>query len=104
MEHTSDLADAEVGFSLMVCYNPCPLPPFRLRQVEAQFAVAKLSSQQTCFPYLAAALPHEITLELFNILSTPSSEAPHNRLKTAIIKLFAPKIYGFACHYSTAVF
>lgn len=61
-------------------------PEIWFLQVEARFSVSNVTSQTTHFSHLVAALPNEVALEVYDLLSNPPTTAPYDALKAAIIE------------------
>ena len=55
-------------------------------QVEAYFRFRKITSQATMFAYVATQLPSDIASEVIDILDPMPTEAPYDKLKTALLK------------------
>ena len=69
------------------------LPPFWpadsqlwLTQVEAQFAIRNIVSQQTKFYHIVGSLSPEVATEVRDIILRPDAEAPYDKLKEALLK------------------
>ncbi|XP_037515443.1 uncharacterized protein LOC119391865 [Rhipicephalus sanguineus] len=61
-------------------------PDIWFAQVEARFQVSNVTSQQAKYGHLHGALPHNLALELCDILSAPLSQTPYDTLKKAILE------------------
>ncbi|XP_065208504.1 uncharacterized protein LOC135837221 [Planococcus citri] len=61
-----------------------------VKQVETQFKLAKVISEEDKFDHLVASLPHKITSHVFDIINNPPSVSPYTTLKDKIIKEFEP--------------
>ena len=69
------------------------LPPFWpadsqlwLMQVEAQFAIRNIVSQQTKFYHIVGSLSPEVATEVRDIILHPDADAPYDKLKEALLK------------------
>ena len=61
-------------------------PPVRFAQVEAQFITCNITSQSTKFAYVISSLQPEIAQEIRDLLISPPTNEPYNKLKSELIK------------------
>ncbi|XP_063826514.1 uncharacterized protein LOC135075999 [Ostrinia nubilalis] len=73
------------------------IPPFWLEepalwfaQLEAQFAVSGISSDQTKFHYLVSQLDRQFAIEVRDIITDPPAENKYGKLKQELIKRLSP--------------
>lgn len=73
------------------------LPPFWpqnpqvwFHQVEAQFCLARITSETTRYYHVASSLPPDVAGELSDVLSAPMGATPYQHLKTKVLERFMP--------------
>ena len=55
-------------------------------QAEAQFLLCSITTQKTMFEYIVAGLSPEVVVEVRNLLISPPTEDPYQKLKDALIQ------------------
>ena len=61
-------------------------PSVWFAQVEAQFITRNITSQSTKFAYVISSLQPEIAQEIRDLLISPPTDEPYNKLKSELIK------------------
>ena len=61
-------------------------PSVWFAQVEAQFITRNITSQSTMFAYVISSLQPEIAQEIRDLLISPPTDEPYNKLKSELIK------------------
>uniref|UniRef100_A0A5S6Q4E0 RNA-directed DNA polymerase n=2 Tax=Trichuris muris TaxID=70415 RepID=A0A5S6Q4E0_TRIMR len=87
------MSAAELPSDLSMSAVALKLPPFWTDdpslwfcQVDAQFGARRISAQRTRFDYVVASLPFEIASEVRDLVLTPPTDAPYDKLKEALIR------------------
>jgi hypothetical protein len=65
-------------------------PAVWFAQAEAQFTLARISSEQTKFYYVTSQLEHRYASEVEDIITSPPKRNPYTTLKTELVKRLSP--------------
>lgn len=65
-------------------------PALWLTQVEAKFAISRITANTTKYFYLVEALPPQVALQVADVLNGPTSSASYDALRNAILTRLEP--------------
>lgn len=92
--------DEQVQFPGFTASVSIKLPPFWTRQpeawfstIEAQFCIKGVSSEQTKFNYLVAALPQEVSERVLENLRRPDRTEPYSILRSRLLSIYSLSEY-----------
>jgi hypothetical protein len=84
------------------------LPPFWTKQpavwftqVEAQFTLASINSEQTKFYYVTSQLDHRYAVEVVDIITSTPKRGPYTTLRTELVRRLSPSKEQRICQLFT---
>ena len=89
---TNNMTAPVVAFSIKVQPFWSEQPAVWFSQLESQFLIKGITSQQTKFAYVVANLTQEVAIRIPDIISTPPP-VPYDSLKTRLISMFVLSDY-----------